>query len=106
MLPSMRSSWPNGRCTATEVAASSRQYEGPVIPQSAPTKVASGGAASTRNRSPGPVTGCDLLPVAVVEPDALDDVVSPVGSVMPQSLRDARARKPAAPASAGQTPRR
>jgi hypothetical protein len=39
------------------------------------------------------VTGCDLLPVAFIEPDALDAVVSPVGIVMPQSLRDACSRE-------------
>src|ERR1700726_828483 len=46
MFPSVRSRLPNGRCAADRVAASSRQYEAPVMPHNVMTSVATPGTAS------------------------------------------------------------
>src|SRR5215469_3474509 len=46
MLPSVRSRLPSGRCAADIVAASSRQYEAPVMPHNVITSVATPGSAS------------------------------------------------------------
>src|SRR6516165_1048589 len=45
MFPSVCSRLPNGRWAADMVAASSRQYEAPVMPQSMITNVTAGGSA-------------------------------------------------------------
>src|ERR1700756_2682457 len=63
MLPSVRSRLPSGRCTADIVAASSRQYEAPVMPHSVITSVPTAGIPSiqavpgtkpARRADPGP----------------------------------------------------
>src|SRR5258708_10564560 len=46
MFPSVRSRLPSGRCAADRVAASSRQYEAPVMPHNVITSVAAPGSAS------------------------------------------------------------
>ena len=53
MFPSVRSRLGSERSAADIVAASSRQYEGPVMPHSMTTNVATGGIAIASQ--PGPV---------------------------------------------------
>ncbi len=46
MFPNVRSRFPNGRCAADRVAASSRQYEAPVMPHNVRKSVTTPGSAS------------------------------------------------------------